>query len=66
MEYDHHFTELAQFSPHIAFNESQRARHFERGLRSSIRKSIAVLILPTYAEVLNRALVVEKLDNELQ
>nr|XP_009410153.1 PREDICTED: uncharacterized protein LOC103992242 [Musa acuminata subsp. malaccensis] len=66
MEYDHHFTELAQFSPYIAFNESQRARHFERGLRSSIRKSVAVLILPTYAEVLNRALVVEKLDNELQ
>ena len=66
MEYDHHFTELAQFSPHIAFNESQRVRHFEKGLRSSIRKSIAVLILPTYAEVLNRALVVEKLDNELQ
>ena len=66
MEYDHHFTELAQFSPHIAFNESQRARHFERGLRSSIRKSVVVMILPTYAEVLNRALVVEKLDNELQ
>ena len=66
MEYDHYFTKLAHFSPHNVFNEYQGVRHFERGLRPSIRKSVVVLILPTYAKVLNRALMVEKLDNEVQ
>ena len=66
MEYDHYFTKLVQFSLYIVFNEHQRAHHFERRICLLIKNSIITLILLIYAKVFNQALMVKKLDNELQ
>lgn len=63
-EYDDHFTKLSDFVQHINFNDAQMARHFERGLRSFIRDRIAILQLPTYIEVVNKALIVEKIEED--
>lgn len=59
-EYDYYFTVLTQFSPHITFNKHQRAHHFKKELRPSIKKFVIILILSTYVEVLNQALMMKK------
>lgn len=40
-------------------NEEQKAKHFESGLRPLIREWVAIFGLLTYAEVVNKALIVE-------
>lgn len=45
-------------------NEEQKAKHFERGLRPLIREWVAIFELLTYAEVVNKALIVEMVLEE--
>ncbi|XP_024195741.1 uncharacterized protein LOC112198877 [Rosa chinensis] len=59
MEYDARFTELSRYAPELVSTEAKKARKFEHGLRPNIRLKVSVLRLPTYAEVLERALIVE-------
>lgn len=40
-------------------NEEQKAKHFERGLRPLIQEWVAIFGLLAYAEVVNKALIVE-------
>ncbi|XP_028085782.1 uncharacterized protein LOC114286758 [Camellia sinensis] len=58
-EYEAKFTELARFARHMVDTDYKKARKFEGGLDLEIFDRVAVLKLPTYVEVLDRALTVE-------
>ncbi|XP_028080958.1 uncharacterized protein LOC114282475 [Camellia sinensis] len=59
-EYEAQFTELAHFAPHMVDADYKKARQFEGGLRDPILDKINVLKLPTYVDVLGRALIAER------
>lgn len=61
--YEARFTELSRFVPHITTDELIRAHKFLRDLRLGIRTWLVPFLLMQYADVVNRALVVE-LDND--
>ncbi|XP_028094382.1 uncharacterized protein LOC114294443 [Camellia sinensis] len=58
-EYETKFTELARFAPHMVDTDYKKVRKFENGLRNDILERVNVLKLPTYVDVLNRALMSE-------
>ncbi|CAL5404420.1 unnamed protein product [Camellia sinensis] len=58
-EYEAQFAELARFAPHMVDTEYKKARKFEGGLRSTILDRVNVLKLPTYVDVLERAVIAE-------
>ncbi|XP_028104481.1 uncharacterized protein LOC114303546 [Camellia sinensis] len=58
-EYDAQFAELARFAPHMVDTDYKKARKFEGGLRSSILDQVNMLKLPTYVDVLERAIIAE-------
>ncbi|XP_028108225.1 uncharacterized protein LOC114307064 [Camellia sinensis] len=59
-EYEAQFTELAHFAPHMVDADYKKARQFVGGLRDPIVDKINVLKLPTYVDVLDRALIAER------
>lgn len=58
-KYEAKFTELARFAPHMVDTDYKKARKFEEGLDLEIFDRVGVLKLPTYVEVLDRALMAE-------
>ncbi|XP_028075030.1 uncharacterized protein LOC114277336 [Camellia sinensis] len=58
-EYKAKFTELAKFAPHIVDTDYKKVRKFEGGLHNDIQERVNVLKLPTYVDVLDRALMLE-------
>ena len=58
-EYEAQFAELARFAPHMVDIEYKKARKFEEGLRDTILDRVNVLKLPTYVDVLERAVIAE-------
>ncbi|XP_028059503.1 uncharacterized protein LOC114263191 [Camellia sinensis] len=58
-EYEVQFAELARFTPHMVDTDYKEARKFEGGLRTVILDRINVLKLPTYVDVLERAVIAE-------
>ncbi|XP_028063556.1 uncharacterized protein LOC114266814 [Camellia sinensis] len=58
-EYEAKYTELARFAPYIVDTDYEKARKFEGGLDLDILDRVGVLNLPTYVNVLDRALMVE-------
>ncbi|KAG5566166.1 hypothetical protein RHGRI_001938 [Rhododendron griersonianum] len=58
--YEAEFTNLAEYAPHIVADENKKARKFEDGLKYKIRKVVRPIRLPTYADVVDRALLVEQ------
>ncbi|XP_058185656.1 uncharacterized protein LOC131302879 [Rhododendron vialii] len=58
-QYEAEFTTLAHYAPHLIPDENMKARRFEGGLNPDLRKLIKSLKLPTYAEVLDRSLMLE-------
>lgn len=58
-EYEAQFVKLAYFAPHMVDTDYKKARKFEGGLRNAILDRINVLKLPTYVDVLERAVMVE-------
>ncbi|XP_028075948.1 uncharacterized protein LOC114278141 [Camellia sinensis] len=58
-EYEAQFAELARFAPHMVDTDYKKARKFERGLRSAILDKVNMLKLPTYVDVLERAIIAE-------
>ncbi|XP_028060448.1 uncharacterized protein LOC114264030 [Camellia sinensis] len=58
-EYEAKFTELAIFVPHMVDTDYKMARKFKGGLDLDVFDRVVVLKLPTYVEVLDRALMVE-------
>ncbi|KAH7839539.1 hypothetical protein Vadar_005460 [Vaccinium darrowii] len=63
-EYEAEFTNLAQYAPHMVATENMKARKFEDGLKPEIRKVVRPMRLPTYAEVVDRALIIEQENEE--
>ncbi|GFY89249.1 hypothetical protein Acr_06g0011890 [Actinidia rufa] len=59
-DYEGSFTNLAKYAPYLVATDKMRARRFEDGLRHEIKRVIRPLVLPTYAEVLDRAIIVEQ------
>ena len=59
-EYEADFTNLAVYAPYLVANDEMKARKFEEGLKHEIRKIVRPFQLPTYAEVLDRAILVEQ------
>lgn len=56
-EYEAQFSKLACYAPHMVDADYKKARKFEGGLRNWILDKINVLKLPTYVDVLERAMV---------
>ncbi|XP_028079549.1 uncharacterized protein LOC114281296 [Camellia sinensis] len=59
VEYEAQFAELARFVPHMMDTDYKKARKFEGGLRGAILDRVNMLMLPTYVEVLERAVIAE-------
>ena len=59
VEYEAQFSELARYAPHMVDSDYKKARELEGGLWNSILDEINVLKLPTYVDVLERAIVAE-------
>ncbi|KAF7137351.1 hypothetical protein RHSIM_Rhsim07G0155000 [Rhododendron simsii] len=57
--YEAEFANLAEYTRHMVATENRKARKFEDGLKPEIRKVVRPMRLPTYAEVDDRALLVE-------
>ncbi|XP_028102912.1 uncharacterized protein LOC114302132 [Camellia sinensis] len=58
-EYEAQFAELAQFAPHMVDTDYKKAQKFEGGLWGAILDRVNMLKLPTYVEVLERAVIAE-------
>ncbi|XP_028114161.1 uncharacterized protein LOC114312145 [Camellia sinensis] len=58
-EYEAKFTELARFAPHMMDTDYKKAQKFEGGLMLEVFDQVRILKLPTYVEVLDRALMAE-------
>ncbi|XP_028079455.1 uncharacterized protein LOC114281212 [Camellia sinensis] len=58
-EYEAQFAELAQFAPHMVDPNYKKAQKFEGGLRNAILDRVNMLRLPTYVDVLKRAVIAE-------
>ncbi|XP_028093420.1 uncharacterized protein LOC114293537 [Camellia sinensis] len=58
-EYDHAFTKLTRYAPYMVNNEYRKARKFESGLRDPIQDRVNMLNMPTYAGVLDKAILAE-------
>ncbi|GFZ21694.1 hypothetical protein Acr_29g0008560 [Actinidia rufa] len=63
-EYKKAFTNLAEYEPHLVATDKMRAQRFEDGLRYEIKRVIRPLVLPTYADVLDRAIIVDQDEME--
>ncbi|XP_028053613.1 uncharacterized protein LOC114257976 [Camellia sinensis] len=59
-EYEAQFAELARFAPHMVDMDYKKARKFEGGLRGAILDRVNILKLPTYVDVLERAVIAER------
>ena len=59
VDYEGSFTNLAKCAPHLVAIDEIRARRFEDRLRHEIRRAIRPLVLPTYTDVIDRAIIVE-------
>ncbi|XP_074352186.1 uncharacterized protein LOC141691359 [Apium graveolens] len=59
-EYEAEFAHLAMYAPSLVADEVSRARRFEEGLRSEIKRHVSAFELSSYKMVLNKALVVER------
>ncbi|GFY85279.1 hypothetical protein Acr_04g0000170 [Actinidia rufa] len=63
-EYEAALTNLVEYAPHLVATDEIRARRFEEGLRYKIKRVVRPMVLPTYTEVLDRAIIVEQDEDE--
>ena len=62
-QYEARFTELSRFSPQLIATEEEKALKFQDGLKPYLKNKISILKLGVYLEVVERAFIIEK-DNE--
>ena len=62
-QYEAKFTELSRFAPQLIAIEEEKALKFQDGLKPYLKNKISILKLGVYLEVVDRALIAEK-DNE--
>ena len=65
-EYAAKFTQLSRYAPNVVIDEQMRAEQFQEGLRLNIRAQVAPFMLRTYSEVVARALVIEKSEQDFK
>ena len=65
-QYETKFTELSYFTPQLIATEEEKALKFQDGLKPYLKNKISILKLSIYSEVVNRALIAEKDNKELQ
>nr|XP_017227894.1 PREDICTED: uncharacterized protein LOC108203463 [Daucus carota subsp. sativus] len=58
-EYEKNFTELSRFMGEYVDSEEKRAKRFQQGLKPWLRSRVAAFELTTYAEVVQKAMVIE-------
>ena len=61
---DEAFTNLAEYAPYLVATNKMKARRFEDKLKYKIKRVIRPLVLPTYANVLDRAIIMEQDEME--
>ena len=66
IEYEKKFTELARFVGDYVNSDEKRARRFQQGLRPWLRSNVGTFELRTYAEVVQKALVIEGESEQIQ
>ena len=59
-QYANWFEMLSRYAPEVVEDESAKARRFEWGLDPVLRKALVIVQLPTYTQVVDRALSLEK------
>ena len=64
MAYEAKFTELTWYAPCIGETNEKKAGKIENGLRGNIKGWLELLYLPTYAEVVNHALLAKRSNEE--
>ena len=62
-QYEAKFTELSRFAPQLIATEEEKALKFQDGLKPYLKNKISILKLGVYSEVVDKALIAEK-DNE--
>ena len=62
-QYEAKFTKPSCFAPQLIATEEEKTLKFQDGLKPYIKNKISILKLSVYSEVVDRALIVEK-DNE--
>ena len=62
-QYEAKFTDLSRFSPQLIATKEEKAFKFQDGLKPYLKNKISILKLGVYSEVVDRALIAEK-DNE--
>ncbi|RVW85078.1 Retrovirus-related Pol polyprotein from transposon 17.6 [Vitis vinifera] len=62
-QYEAKFTKLSRFSPQLIAIDEEKALKFQDGLKPYLKNKIFILKLGVYSEVVDRALIAEK-DNE--
>ncbi|RVW75772.1 Retrovirus-related Pol polyprotein from transposon 17.6 [Vitis vinifera] len=62
-QYEAKFTELSRFAPQLITTEEEKTVKFQDGLKPYLKNKISILKLSVYSEVVDRALIAEK-DNE--
>ena len=65
-EYEAKFARLAHFAPHQVDTEEKKVDKFEMGLRPNIQRSVAPLKLQTYADLVDRAQIVERCNENVK
>ncbi|KAL8124114.1 hypothetical protein AgCh_011935 [Apium graveolens] len=65
-KYEKKLTELARFVGEYADTDEKRAKRFQQGLRPWLRSNIGALELRTYAEVVQKAMVLEGESEQIQ
>ena len=57
---------MSRFAPQLIATEEEKALKFQDGLKSYLKNKISILKLSVYSEVVNRALIAENDNKELQ
>ena len=65
-QYEAKFTELSRFAPQLIAIEEKKTLKFQDGLKPYLKNKISILKLNVYSGVVDRALIAEKDNKELQ
>ncbi|KAK2994890.1 hypothetical protein RJ640_024598 [Escallonia rubra] len=63
-EYEERFARVSRFAPHIVQDQRHHARKFRDGLCFEIRRQMSILDNPTYAQVVDGAQCLDRLQEE--
>ena len=62
-QYEAKFIKLSRFAPQLIATNEEKVVKFQDGLKSYLKNKISILKLSVYSEVVDRALIADK-DNE--